>query len=54
MTEFKVSLRSDSIYNIKQFLEGMGFEKILFLNPFGITIEKKLEGKSLRNMGLEL
>jgi hypothetical protein len=54
MTEFKVSLRSDSIYSIKQLLEGMGFEKILFINPLGVTIEKKLSGKSIRNMGLEL
>ena len=53
MTEFKASLRSDSIYAIKQLLEGMGFERILFINPFGITIEKKLSGKSIRKMGLE-
>ncbi len=54
MIDFKTSLRSDSIFTIKQLLEGMGFEKILFINPFGITIEKELNGKSLRNLGLEL
>lgn len=53
MIDFKLSLQTDSILNIKQLLEGMGFEKILFINPFGITIERQLNGKSLRSIGLE-
>lgn len=53
MIDFKTSLQADSIFKIQQLLEGMGFEKILFINPFGITIERKLNGKSLKNIGFD-